>query len=164
MTNQTPEELLAAAKRRIQVSDHFLTQTYPTVQDPKLLINILDGILKAVEDIVDAILVHGREAGTVPAYHDTFAGKIAAIKSAHITKHYTLTHIDVMMITEMQELLHSHKQSMLEFPRKGALVMASDDYKLQSVSIEKIKTYLTRTKTLHAKIHDVLTRDTTIPQ
>jgi hypothetical protein len=163
MTNQTPDELLASSKRRLQVSDHFLTQTYPTVQDPKLLINILDGILRAVEELVDAVLIHERSAGHIHAYNDSsFAGKLTALKHEHITKKYALTHIDLMMVTEMQELIHDHKQSMMEFPRKGALVMASDDYRMQSVTIEKIKTYLSRTKTLYTKIHDVLTRDTTV--
>jgi hypothetical protein len=164
VTDQTPEELLAASKRRLQVSDHFLTQTYQYVKDAKLLINILEGILKAVEDMVDAVLIRERATGTIPAYNDkSFAAKLAVLKSDPIVKKYDLGHIDIMMVSEMQELLHSHRDSMMEFQRKGALIMANDDYRLQSVTVDKIKTYLTRTKTLHTKIHDVFTRNTSVP-
>jgi hypothetical protein len=159
MNNQTPDELLASSKRRLQVSDHFLTQTYQYVKDPKLLLNVLEGILLAVEEMVDAALVYERSQGTIPAYNSqSFAAKLHALKTDNMTKTYNFTHIDIMMITEMQELIHDHKNSAMEFPRKGALIVASDDYKLQSVTIEKIKTYLTRTKTLYTKIHDRITR------
>jgi len=155
-TTQTSEELLANSKRRIQVADHFLTQTYQLVQDPKLLLNILDGIIKATEEMIDAMLMHERDTGNIPAYNETsFAAKLALLKG-ELGKKYQLTQIDVHMITEMQELIHEHKSSALEFQRKGTVVMADDDYKLSTITIDKIKTYLSRTKTLNQRIHDTI--------
>jgi hypothetical protein len=155
-TIATPEELLANSKRRLQVADHFLTQTYKFVQDPKLLLNVLDGLLRALEELVDALLLHEREAGRIPAYHeDSFAAKLSLLKG-DAGKRYNITQIDVHMITEMQELMHEHKTSALEFQRKGAVIMATEHYRLSTVNIDRLKTYLTRAKTLHSRINDTI--------
>ena len=163
MTLTTPEELLVSSKRRLQVADHFLTQTYQYVQDPKILVNVLEGVLLAVEELIDATLIHERELGAVHAYQDNIAAKITLLKGS-LAKKYDLSHVDIAMITEMQELIHGHKESTVEFARKGSYVMASKDFSLSTVNVEKIKTYLNRTKTLYTKIHDRLTRDTTVSQ
>jgi hypothetical protein len=156
-TIQEPEELLASSKRRLQVSDHFLTQTYPQVQEPKLLLNILDGVMRALEEMLDALLITERRAGRIPAYNDhSLAGKLMALKAEAVRKRYGFSQLDLHMISEIQELLHLHKQSAMEFPRKGSLVMASDDFALRSIGVEKTKTYLTRAKTLYTRINDGL--------
>ena len=62
-----------------------------------------------------------------------------------------------MMISEMQELLHEHRKSDVEFTRKGAYVMASKDFALSTITLEKLKTYLSRSKTLFSKIHERIT-------
>lgn len=150
----TTDDLLTSSKRRIQVADHFLTQTYPLVQDPKLLVNILDGVLRAVEEIVDALLQYERAAERIPAYHEgNFAAKLSIIRG-DVAKRYSFGHIDIAMISEMQELLHSHRESAMEFSRHGKYVMANNDLEIQTLSVEKIKTYLTRAKALYQKVHD----------
>lgn len=150
------DDLLISAKRRIQVADHFLTQTYPLVQDPKLLINILDGILHAVEETVDALLQHERAHERIPAYHEgNFAAKLSVIRG-DVAKRYGFGHIDLAMISEMQELLHDHRESAMEFSRHGKYVMANSNLEIQTISVEKIKTYLTRSKALYQKVHDTL--------
>lgn len=152
----TVTTLLATAKQRIQVADHFLTQTYPMVQDPKLLINILDGVLQAIHDLVDVILQRERAADRIPAYHEgNFAAKLSVLHG-DVAKRYGFSHIDLAMITEMQELLHLHKASAMEFPRDGKFVMADDNLDVQTISVEKVKTYITRAKALYQKIHDTL--------
>lgn len=150
----TTDDLLISAKRRIQVADHFLTQTYPLVQDPKLLLSVLSSTFKAIEETVDAILHHERAQDRIPAYHEgNFAAKLALLRG-DVAKRYGFGHIDLAMITEMQELLHLHKASAMEFPRSGKYVMASDDLEIATVSVEKVKTYLTRAKALYQKAHD----------
>ncbi len=151
-----PEELLIQSKRRIQVADHFLTQTYPLVQDPKLLVNVLDGVLRATEELIDAMLQYEREEGRIPAYHEgNFVAKLALIRG-DVAKRYNFGHIDLAMIAEMQELLHAHRNSTIEFSRRGQFVMAHEDYRLATLSVDKIKTYLTRTKSLYTKVHDTI--------
>ena len=106
--------------------------------------------------MVDATVQFEHAAGRIPAYNETsFAAKLSLFKG-DLAKRYNLGHIDIAMVSEMQELLASHKTSALEFARKGTYVMADDDYRLQTLSVEKVKTYLTRTKTLYTKIHDTI--------
>ena len=157
MTADT-DELLTSAKRRLLVADHFLTQTYPLLQDPKLLVSVLEGLLCSIEEMVDAVLVYERNAGLIPAYGENFPAKLSVLKG-DLAKKYGLTHVDVAMLSDMQELLLEHKKSDVEFPRKGAYIMASKDFSLSTVTLEKLKTYLTRSKTLYTKIHDCLTRN-----
>lgn len=148
------DDLLVSAKRRIQVADHFLTQTYPLVHDPKLLVNILEGVFRAIEELINAILQHERAHERIPAYHEgNFAAKLAMIRG-EVAKRYGFGHIDLAMITEIQELLHLHKASAMEFPRAGKFVMAGDDLEVQTISVEKVKTYLTRAKALYQKTLD----------
>jgi hypothetical protein len=150
------EVLLAQAKRRLHVADHFLTQTYPLMQDPKLLVSALEGLVKSVEEAVDAMLLFEREQGRIPAYHEgNFAAKLALIRG-DVAKRYNFGHIDLAMIEEMHGLLKAHKDSAMEFSRHGKYIMAQHDFQLQTISVEKIKTYLARAKTLYTKIHDVI--------
>lgn len=142
-------DILASAKRRLLIADHFLTQTYPFVQDPKLLLNALEGIFIAAGEIMDAVLAHEHKQEL------TFSGKLGVFKG-DIGKKYGFSHIDTHMFAEMQELLHEHKESAMEFQRKGQLYMASDNFKLTSLSIEKIKTYLSRTRTLYQRAYDTI--------
>ena len=37
------------AKRHVKIADHMLTQTYPLIQDPKLLIAVMDNIFNAFD-------------------------------------------------------------------------------------------------------------------
>lgn len=154
MTDRSPDELLASAKRRLQVADHFLTQTYPQLGDPKLLVNILDGVLKACEELIDAALITEHTAGRLGAYHETNTAAKIMLFTGDIGRRFGLSTVDLHMISEMQEILHEHREAAMEFQRNGKLVMANDEFNLITLSPEKIKTYLSRTKTLFTKVHD----------
>ena len=52
-----------AARHRLSVADHLLTQTYPLVKDPKLLLAVLQNLVEAVD------------AGVTSALHAEVSGK-----------------------------------------------------------------------------------------
>lgn len=150
-------ELLATSQRRIQVSDYFLTQTYPHLNEPKLLLNAARGILAALENLLDVALLHARDNGKVGAYHESLAGKLHAMHG--IAGEYGLSALDLHMIEELHELLVKNKEAAVVFPRGGALHAADDEFVLRSITAQKTTTYLTRTKSIYSKIHDHITRD-----
>lgn len=137
--------------QKITVAEHLLTQTYPSLQDPKILVSVLQNVLEALEDGVTRALDEARRNHEVPPYSDTLNGKLTAFK-LHLAKKKGFTPIDFMLISEIQEILSQHKISPVEFRKKNILVIADEEYHLRTLSEDKTKTYLRRAKALLARI------------
>ena len=127
---------LASAQKHIRTADHLLTQTYPLVKDTKLLIAVLDNILIAAEEGMNVVLYHERKQKKIKPFHNNFESKFDIFQQ----KIASLNNLQdfVQTIYESKILSDMHKKSAVEFARKDALVMATDDYHLQSVSFERL--------------------------
>ncbi len=127
----------ASAQKHIRVADHLLTQTYPLVKDPKLLIAVLDNILLAAEEGMTVVLYYERKQKKIPPFHNNFESKFDIFQK----KVASANHLEefVQIIYETKTLSDMHKKSAVEFARKDALVMATEDYQLQSISFKRLQ-------------------------
>ncbi len=112
-----------------------------------------------MDDLLSALLGAARAAGAIPQYHESFAGKLAAMQSEAMRRRYALSSLDAHMLSEMHEIVEEHKKAATIFPRNGTLVVADDNFQLRTLSVEKLKTYLERSKSLYTKLYDALTRN-----
>lgn len=139
------------ADRKLSIAEHLLTKSYPALEDPKILLSVLHNILGAVEDAVTDALAQARENNDIPAHGTTFNQKLNAFRM-HLAKQKGVTKVDLMMISEMQELLAEHAQAPTTFRRDESFVIADNDFNLKTLTPKKARTYLTRTKRFVEKL------------
>lgn len=139
------QELRELAKRKITVADHILTQTYPLVKDPKLLLAVLENIFYAFSDALTALLSFERLFKRIPAFYDTFDSKFIIFNSRMIRR-YNIDKKYSAMISEIREIISQHKKSPIEFSRKDKFVICDDDYSMKSISVNEMKQFVNETK------------------
>jgi len=136
---------LKRAKRNVQIADHMLTQTYPLVKDPKLLIAVLDNIFLAMSNAMDAILFHERSLKNIPPFHNSFESKFDVLKLRVAGKH-DLENEHLMFMQDIKNLIAQHKASPVEFARKDKFVICSQEYDLTSVSLDEMKRFINKAR------------------
>ncbi len=142
------------AKKYLRTADHILTMTYPLINDPKLLLAVMDNIFLAATNSISAILYFERYQRLIPPFHDNFESKFNMFKFKIIDK-YNLDRSYVQIIQEIKEIIVSHKKSPVEFSRKDVFVICSDKYQLQTVSINQVQSYLSKVSKFIKQIEDI---------
>jgi len=152
------QELRENSKKKISIADHILTQTYPLVKDSKLLLATLENIFLALTYAMGSILYYERLFKRIPPFQDTFESKFNMFQAKIIDKHrIDWRHVD--MIREIKEIILQHKQSPIEFIRKDQLIICNNEYKMKTVSEEKIKIYMHNAKEFVNLIVKITSKD-----
>jgi len=133
------------AKRHVKIADHMLTQTYPLIQDPKLLIAVMDNIFNALTSSMNAILYYDRLMKRIPPFHDSFESKINIFR-ARCSRRYNCSTEYVKLMQEIREIMKEHNESPFEFSRRGKFVICSDNYRMKTISVDTMKDYIRQTK------------------
>ncbi len=139
------EEARIKARKNIQIADHMVYVTYNVVDDPKLMLVILENIFLALTNSMSSVLYYDRLYKRVQLFPDTFEPKIELFKEKYLGKQ-GIKEEHIKLIKEVKNLVIEHKKSPIEFRRKGKFVICSKDYEIKTISIEKLKDYLYRGK------------------
>jgi len=134
------------AHEKLKLADHMLTQTYPLVRDPKLLVAVMENIFLALTNAMASVLYYERTFKSIPPFVDNFENKLRLFREK-CTPKYSLSRKYLDTITEVKEAVLAHRRSPIEFARKENFVICSDNYKLRTITIEQIKGYIGLTKT-----------------
>lgn len=137
--------------KKLVVAEHLFTQSYRSLQDPKILISVLKNLLFAIEEVITFHLERARKERRISAYSDTFNGKLTAFK-LHLARELEVNPVDFMMIAELQELLEQQARAPTEFRRKHEFIVADENFALHKISPEKTKTYIERTKSFVTRL------------
>ena len=152
------DELREHARKRIQVADHMLTMTYPMVKDPKLLLAVMENIFLALTNSMGALLHYERAFKRVPPFQDTFVSKFSVFRQKSAQR-YNIDPSHISMIQEIKEIILQHKKSPVEFTRQDSFVICSEDYKMKTVSLEKMKSYILNSKSFIQNIDSIITKN-----
>jgi len=148
------QELREKARRNVQVADHMLTMSYPMLKDPKILVSVATNLLQASENAITAILEYERLFKRIPAYHETFQGKIDAFRDK-VMKSYGFDSKGLRLTMDLKEIIGAHTESPVEFARKDKFVIASDNYEIRTLTVSDLKKYIEETKTFIDQIYRV---------
>jgi len=164
------QEAKELAIKHIKAADHILTQTYPSLRDPKLLVAALDNTYLAFDEAMSAILHYKRHINKIPPFHESFSTKLEIIKKyvntdgddqaiknkigTGITAGITKEHI--IAAKTIYEIINAHKESAVEFSRKDAFIITTDNYNLQKITPEKLKSFIKEAKTLITAMEIIL--------
>ena len=146
------------AQNHIKVADHMLTQTYPLVKDPKLLLVVVQNIFYSVTYSVAAILYYEHLFKRIPAFSENFDSMFNLFK-ARCTRRYNINIEYLTLIQEIDDILKQHKKSPIEFARKDKFVIASDDYSLRTISLDKLKSYISKAKLFIQEMNNMVSKD-----
>ncbi|MBW2974495.1 hypothetical protein KY366_02145 [Candidatus Woesearchaeota archaeon] len=149
------EEMRETARKKIGIADHILTMTYPLVKDPRLLLAVLENIFLALTNSIGSLLYYERSHKSVPPFQDTFDSKFNVFKQRCVGEH-NIDHEIVLMIKEIKDIIVQHKKSPVEFERNGSLIICSDNYQMKEISLEKIKDYITRSRSFIKGINSLM--------
>lgn len=127
------------AKKHLLVADHILTVTYPIVNDPKILLSVVENLDISFSKAISAVLSYEHSLGIIPSYHDTPDGKLEAFKEKIVKKH-NITPEQIRMIEEIRSILQEHKESPVEFSKKDEFVICADEFKrIKTIDIKEMK-------------------------
>lgn len=118
---------------RINQAEHILTQTYPLLKDPKILLAVLENIHLAVNQIIE---------------HKINDNLSHEEKYIIFKRKYSE---DVEFVKEIKELWKIKKSSAVDFEKNGNLHLCSDEFDMKIISFDLMKKYIIKTKQLLQK-------------
>jgi len=142
------------ANKALASADHLAYVTYPVVNDTKLLFVILKQLNHALTKSMYALLHYDALFKRIPLFPDDYAVQLDLFKRS-TAKRYHITKDEITLLEDIKELVNKHKTSTVEFARKDKFVIASRDYRLRTLTIGKVKNYITNAKTFIHKVNEV---------
>ena len=133
------------AKKDLKIADHMMTVTYKLVDDPKLMLTIMQRLMSSLTYSMASILLYERLYKRIPPFTETFDSMFTMFK-ARLTRRYHINIEYITLIQEVKKILEEHKKSPVEFARKGKFVICSDTYKIKVVDADLIKKYINKAK------------------
>jgi len=149
------EEAREKALKNLKTADHMLYVTYPVLQDPKLLVSILDNVFLALTSTMTTILWHQRLFKKIPPFHDNFESKFNLFRAKIVPAHKIEKKYEEF-IREIQEIIALHRKSKVEFRRKDSFIICQDDYSTISVTVPQLKDYVRIVKEFVSIMEDIV--------
>jgi hypothetical protein len=142
------QQYLDLSLKHLQMADHIAYVTFPLVKEKKLLLKIFEEIHKSLINMIFAMLVF--EKKKIQLNKDNKKNIKNFIKSS---KNYKINNEEIKKIIEIIELSNKHHNSAMEFSRKEKVVIMMDNLNISSIDIQKIKEYLSLSKSLYLRIN-----------
>lgn len=152
------QECIERAKRNIHIADHMLTQTYPLVQDPKLLLAVMENIFLALTNSMASVLYYERLFKRIPPFMDNFESKFNMFKMKTAIR-YNIDQSYLNLMQGVKEIVLEHKKSPVEFSRKDSFVICSNSYKMKTISVQQMRDYVSKTKLFISEVDKIISRD-----
>ena len=152
------EELMNLALKKIQIADHMLTMTYPMIKDPKLPLAVMENIFLALTNSIGALLYYETMYKRVPPFQDTFVSKFNVFKEKCIIR-YNINQEYVMMVQDIKDIIMQYKKSPVEFTRNDSFIICSDNYHIKTISLDKMKTYILKSKSFIHNINGIIDKN-----
>lgn len=139
------EELKEAAKKKISIADHMLTQTYPLVKDAKLLLAVLDNIFLSLSYAMSSVLSYDKLFKKISVFPENFEARFHVFKEKCAPR-YNIDKEHLSLIREIKDIIIAHKKSPVEFARNDRFVICSENYRMKTVSVDQLKKIIQKSK------------------
>lgn len=132
------------ARNHLKVADHVLTMSYPLLKDSKLLLSVIDNLNLAASSALASVLHNEHARRRTPPCPSGTKEMIALLRSK--VPPVKLNPDWLVFMEELDDLASRHKSAATAFRRKGAYVMADDQYHLTALDDKMLKKHLATTK------------------
>lgn len=147
--------LLKEANTAFKIADHMIYVTYPLVSDTKLLIVIIENLHKAITKGVEALLYYEFLYKRISNFPESFHERLRTFKES-IARRYNFSQNNILLISDINEIVEKRKESPIEFVKKDKFVIASRDYRLRTINFDKTKNFVNETKMFISKLNSIL--------
>lgn len=152
------QEAKEKARKKLKIADHMITMTYPLVQDTRLLISVMENLFLALTNSMVSVLYYERLFKRIPPFHDNFDSKFNMFQ-AKVVPRYKIDTSHIHMLNEIKDVIIQHKKSPVEFTRKDMFVIASDSFKLKTISVDQIKKYIAKSKIFLDEMESIVSKN-----
>ena len=149
------KELMREANIDLKTADHMIYVTYPLINDPKIIISIVDKLYKVLIKSVDAVLNYDYLYKRISRVPEDLREKLEIFDDFSI-KRYNFSREVLILIRDLKELLDFREGSKVEFVRRENYVVCSSGYNTKTINIRKVKDYVNQTKEFVLKINKLL--------
>jgi len=143
------------ANKAFETADHLTYVTYPLVNDLKLLLHIVDQLNLALSKGMDALLYYDYIYKRISNIPNDFNRKLDIFKN-HTSRRYGISRETIVLISDVAEIINKRKEAPMEFSRKDKYVIAYENYRLKTITLDKVKSYLNEGKGFVKKLNEVL--------
>ncbi len=151
-------EMREKAEKNLKIGNHLLTQSYPLVKDPKLLVAVLQNIFLATASSMTAILYYERENKSIPPFHDSFDAKFELFKK--VAPKYSIPPDTLRAMLDMKTIITAHQEASVSFSRKDAFVICEEGYRLRTLTAESLKPLMAKAKLFIEQMEQITTNNT----
>jgi hypothetical protein len=145
---------LLEADKIIKAVDHLVYITFPIVKDKRMLLKIITETKNAVALCINSILQYDYLYKRIRLYQNTnenfrtFREKCA--------QRYGINQDEIRNISSLFELAEKHKKSPFEFVRKDKIVIMSESFYPETITLEKTKEFVNLAKNVLFKVEKTI--------
>jgi hypothetical protein len=125
--------------------------TFPLVKEKRILIKVLEEIYHSLSNTIVAVLQYEYKMKRIKMYNDEKMN--IEIFRQRCASRYNIKPEQTETIMEIIRIAEKHKQSPFEFTRNDRFVIMSDNLKVDTVNIEKLKGFLAIAKDVIMKVN-----------
>jgi len=135
------EPLIYQARCKVKAADHMLTQTYPLIKDPKLLVAVVNNLFKGCNYAMFSVLNFERKYKRIPIFTNNFNHAYSIFKD-RVSPKYNLNKDEVRLLRILHDIIREHKKSPIEFSRRDKFVICNESYQMRTINVSQIKNYI----------------------
>jgi len=152
------QEARAKAYKNIKLADHMTYVTFKYLDDPKIMLAILENIFLGLTNAVGSLLYYERLFKRIPPFHNNFESKYNIFKE-HCVEQHKIPKEYVQLLKEVKDIIIQHKKSPVEFIKNGKFVICSQEYECKTLDIEHIKDIMEKGKKFIELINTIVSED-----
>jgi hypothetical protein len=146
------------AFEKVKVADHMLFMTYPVVNDPRLLIAVLENVSASLDYGVASLLHHQLLFKQIPPFKESYQSRFEMFRNLVVPK-LNLSGNYVKLISDVRQLLSAHKKSPVSFVKKDKFVILSPKYDVKALDVNLMKRYVFEAKLFVSNVNAIVSKN-----
>lgn len=138
------KELIAKARREIDLADHLVYVTLPLVDDIKFILAITDHVFNASSLAMESALEQKKYYKKLEAFPRSYNAMVELWKNHIMGEQFDRKHLD--FLKRMYEIKHAVSTSSMRFRRQDKYILTNDVYDLKVLDLDQVKKYLSIAK------------------
>ena len=148
-------EQIEEAKKALKIADHLTYITFPLIGDEKIINMITDNLQISLIKAIEALLNYEKYYKRIVSVPENFEDKFYIFKD-EVSKRYNINNETILSVKDINEIANNRKKSHTNFLKKDNFVLFTNEYKVKTLNLKKIKDYINIAKVLINKVDMVI--------
>lgn len=148
-------KLMLDSDSNIKTADHMLQVTYPLLNDPRLIVTIIERLYASLMSSISSVLAYEHMFKRLEYIPQKDEEKVMVFKE-WVMKTYAFDRNMILILKELKEFVDFGRKSPLTFVRKEKYVVCSSGYNTKTIDVKRIKYYMEQSKIFVKKAQGIL--------